>query len=326
LMQSLRYAIWDAVYESMREDDSIFVLGEGARVKCSFDYPEILNRFAERVVTAPVAEAGIVNVALGAALNGGRPIVDLTFNDLSLRAAEEIINQVAKAHFMTAGKLKARLVIKADFNRPENCQSGSRWEALFLHSPGIRVYIPSTPRDARFMMRAALTGEDPVLFFEDRIIDFPQDLVASSRQAHDQKIGSASIVVKGDKLTVVSYGFGVHLARQAMERLDSPGAVELIDLRTLNPLDIDTVKDSVSRTGRLLTVECGQAEFGIGAEVAARVSQDCFGRMSAPPVRLGMKKGLFPAASGLQEALLPSAERVLRSMTKLLEGGEMPWN
>jgi pyruvate/2-oxoglutarate/acetoin dehydrogenase E1 component len=310
----------------MDEDDSIFILGEGARVKCSFDYPAILDRFPERVVTAPVAEAGIVNVALGAALNGGRPIVDLTFDDLSLRAAEEIINQVAKAHFMTAGKLKARLVIKADFNRPENCQSGSRWEALFLHSPGIRVYIPSTPKDARFMMRSALRGEDPVIFFEDRIIDFPQDLDEPSLQTKDQRIGSAGIVVKGGALTAVSYGYGVHLVRQAMERLGAPGAVELIDLRTLNPLDIDAVKDSVSRTGRLLTVECGQAEFGIGAELVARVSQDCFRRLSTPPVRIGMKKGLFPAAASLQQPLLPSVEQVQLTMKKLLEGAEAPWN
>jgi len=325
-MQSLRYAIWDAVYESMKKDGSVFILGEGARVKCSFDCPEILNRFPARVVTAPVAEAGIVNVALGAALNGGRPIVDLTFNDLSLRAAEEIVNQVAKAHFMTAGKLKARLVIKADFNRPENCQSGSRWETMFLHSPGIRVYIPSTPQDARFMMTSALEGEDPVLFFEDRIIDFPQELDATSSRAHDRKIGLAATVVKGDKLTVVSYGYGVHLVRRAVDLLGAPGAVELIDLRTLNPLDVDSVKESVSRTGRLLTVECGQTEFGIGAEITARVSQDCFDWLSKPPVRLGMKKGLFPAAGSLRQDLLPSAERVLRAMKKLLDGEVVPWN
>jgi len=310
----------------MDDDDSIFILGEGARVKCSFDYPAILDRFPERVVTAPVAEAGIVNVALGAALNGGRPIVDLTFDDLSLRAAEEIINQVAKARFMTAGKLKARVVIKADFNRPENCQSGSRWETLFLHSPGIRVYIPATPRDARFMMRSALREEDPVIFFEDRIIDFPQDLEQPPKQAEDRSIGQASTVVSGDRLTAVSYGYGVHLVSQAIERLGAPGAVELIDLRTLNPLDIDTVKDSVSRTGRLLTVECGQAEFGVGAELVARVSQECFRRLSVAPVRIGMKKGLFPAAISLQQALLPSVEQVQLAMKKLLEGGEMPWN
>lgn len=326
MMQSLRYAIWDAVYESMKDDGSVFLLGEGARVKCSMDYPEILNRFPERVITAPVAEAGIVNVALGSALNGGRPIVDLTFNDLSLRAAEEIINQVAKAHFMTAGKLKARLVIKADFNRPENCQSGSRWESLFLHSPGVRVYIPSTPQDARFMMTSALKGEDPVLFFEDRIIDFPQDLDAAHRSVQGTKIGLAATVLKGDKLTAVSYGFGVHLVRQALSRLGAPGVVELIDLRTLNPLDVDTVKRSVSRTGRLLTVECGQTEFGIGAEVAARVLEDCFDRLTKPPVRLGMKKGLFPAATALQHDLLPSAERVARAIRKLLEGEAIPWN
>jgi pyruvate/2-oxoglutarate/acetoin dehydrogenase E1 component len=188
------------------------------------------------------------------------------------------------------------------------------------------MYIPSTPQDARFMMTSALEGEDPVLFFEDRIIDFPQEIDAASSRAHDQKIGLAATVVKGDKLTVVSYGYGVHLVRQAVDRLGAPGAVELIDLRTLNPLDVDSVKESVSRTGRLLTVECGQTEFGVGAEISARVSQDCFDRLSNPPVRLGMKKGLFPAAADLQQDLLPSAERVLRAIKKLLEGEDMPWN
>ena len=195
-----------------------------------------------------------------------------------------------------------------------------------MHSPGIRVYVPSTPQDARFMMTSALEGDDPVLFFEDRIIDFPQELDVTSRHAHDQEIGRATRVVKGDKLTVVSYGYGVHLVRQALDRIGAPGAVELIDLRTLNPLDVDSVEDSVSRTGRLLTVECGQTEFGIGAEIAARVSQDCFGRLSKPPVRLGMRKGLFPAAGSLQQGLLPSVERVIHAIKKLLEGEDMPWN
>lgn len=195
-----------------------------------------------------------------------------------------------------------------------------------MQSLGIRVYIPSTPKGAGFMMRSALRGEDPVIFFEDSIIDFPQDLEDPSLQMHDLSIGSADTVVSGDKLTVASYGYEVHLVRKALERLGAPGAVELIDLRTLNPIDIDTVKDSVSRTEKLLTVECGQTEFGIGAELAARVSQDCFHLLSKPPVRIGMKKGLFPAAIALQQALLPSVEQVYFTMKKLLEGGEIPWS
>jgi pyruvate/2-oxoglutarate/acetoin dehydrogenase E1 component len=321
--RSLRYAIWDAVYESMKEDDSIFILGEGAKVKCSFDYPKILNEFPKRVITAPIAEAGIVNVALGAALNGARPIVDLTFDDLALRAAEEIINQVAKAHFMTAGKLKARVVLKADFNRPENCQSGSRWEGVFLHSPGLRVYIPSTPMEARFMMRSALRGNDPVLFLEDRIIDYREEL---GHGPAPKSIGKAREVAQGEKLTVVSYGYGIHIASKAIDELHMKGAVELIDLRTLNPLDMTTVKASVSRTGKLLTVECGQTEFGVGAEVVARVSRDCFKELSKAPVRIGMKKGLFPAAGNLQQALLPSVEEVRTAMQNLLRGEESRWN
>lgn len=319
MKQSLRYAIWDGVHESMKEDDSIFIMGEGAKVKCSFDYPRILEEFPDRVVTAPVAEAGIVNVALGAALNGARPVVDLTFDDLALRAAEEIINQLAKARFMTAGKLKARVVIKADFNRPENCQSGSRWDVLFLHSPGLRIYVPSTPTEARFMMRSALTGDDPVVLFEDRIIDFPEDPLSAQVPL---KIGKARFVSRGSELTVVSYGYGVHLAREAMELLGVAGRVELIDLRTLNPLDMRTVEGSVSRTGRLLTVECGQAEFGVGAEVAARVSHDCFKDLAIPPSRVGMKSGLFPADASLQQALLPTVSQVGLAMKSMLKGGE----
>src|SRR5712692_7780479 len=172
---TIRTATLRAISDCMEKDSSIFILGEGSRVKYSFDYPQVLRRFPERVLTAPVAEGGITGVALGASLEGMRPVVDLTFNDLALRAMDEIINHVAKVHFMSGGKLRARMVIKADFNRPENAQSGNRLEALFLHTPGLKVAIPSTPSDAYYFMRFALRGDDPFLLYEDRIIAMTED-------------------------------------------------------------------------------------------------------------------------------------------------------
>ena len=315
---TVRTATLRAIYESMQEDPSIFIIGEGSRVKYSFDYPEILRRFPDRVITAPVAEGGIVGVALGAALEGRRPIVDLTFNDLSLRAMDEIVNHVAKVHFMTGGKLRARMVIKADFNRPENAQSGNRLESLFLHTPGLKVAIPSTPSDAHYFMRFALRGDDPFLLYEDRIIAMNED-EGQLESTTDLPFGTARVVRRGEELTVVSYGCTLHFSLEALR--DVGGSVEVIDLRTLNPLDIDTVSKSVSKTGRLLMVEPDHIRLGVGAEVAALVGESCFGSLTAPIQRIGTENLLFPAAVSLQGYLLPSVAKIKEAMLRTLKSG-----
>ncbi len=311
---TIRTATLQAIYEGMKKDPSIFIIGEGSRVKYSFDYPEVLEGFPERVLTAPVAEGGIVGVALGAALEGLRPIVDLTFNDLVLRAMDEIVNHVAKVHFMTGGRVSARMVVRADFNRPENAQSGNRLEALFLHTPGLKVFIPSTPSDARFLMRSALEGEDPVLFFEDRIIAVTDD----DSGDYTLPVGRARVVEEGRELTVVSYGCTLQFALEAIHALGGRGAVELVDLRTLNPLDFETVEKSVSKTGRLLIVEPDHLRMGVGAEIAALVGERCFDKLKAAVRRIGTKDLLFPAAVSLQGYLLPSVSEIKDAMRELL--------
>jgi pyruvate/2-oxoglutarate/acetoin dehydrogenase E1 component len=312
---TIRTAILRAISESMEKDSSIFLIGEGSRVKYSFDQPSILNHFPDRVLTAPVSEGGIVGVALGAALGGMRPLVDLTFNDLALRAMDEIVNHVAKVHFMTGGKLRARMVIKADFNRPENAQSGNRLESFFLHIPGLKVAVPSTPSDAHHLMRAALTGEDPVLFFEDRIVPMREELGAPRRE--NLPFGTARVVRSGKDLTLVSYGCTLHFSLEAARSLRGR-TVEVIDLRTLNPLDIETIGSSVAKTGRLLIVEPDHVRLGVGAEIAALVSEKWFNKLRAPIRRVGTENLLFPAATSLQGYLLPSITKIRDAMLELL--------
>lgn len=312
---TIRTATLRAISECMAKDSSIFLIGEGSRVKYSFDQPSILNRFPDRVLTAPVAEGGIVGAALGAALQGMRPVVDLTFNDVALRAMDEIVNHVAKVHFMTGGKLRARMVIKADFNRPENAQSGNRLESFFLHIPGLKVAVPSTPSDAHNLMRRALTGEDPVVFFEDRIISKQED-EHTSRKNH-LPFGRARVVQRGSNLTLASYGCTLHFALEAARGLNG-SSVEIIDLRTLNPLDIETVGSSVAKTGRLLIVEPDHLRLGVGAEIAAQVSDKWFGTLKAPIRRVAMENLLFPAATSLQPYLLPSVGKIRDAIVGLL--------
>ena len=311
---TIRTATLRAISDCMEKDSSIFILGEGSRVKYSFDYPQVLRRFPERVLTAPVAEGGITGVALGASLEGMRPVVDLTFNDLALRAMDEIINHVAKVHFMSGGKLRARMVIKADFNRPENAQSGNRLESFFLRFPGLKVLVPSTPSDAYHFMRAALEGEDPVLFFEDRIISAQEEIKQGQTRL---PIGKARVVARGKDLTVVSYGCTLGFATAAVKSLHAKG-VEIIDLRSLNPLDIDTMVSSVEKTGRLLVVEPDHLKLGVGAEIAAVVSERCFDKLEAPIRRIGTRDLLFPAAVSLQEYLVPTVAKISDAVSEIL--------
>jgi pyruvate dehydrogenase E1 component beta subunit len=316
VVATIRSATLETLFEEMSRDEDIFVIGEGARVKFSLDSPRFLEVFPDRIVTAPVCEGGIVGLALGAAISGLRPVVDLTFNDLSLRAMDEIVNHVSKIHYVSGGKVSARMVVKADFNRPENAHSGDRLEALFLHSPGLKVAVPSTPSDASGMMRAALRGEDPVLFYEDRIIDFTEEI--HERDVRVVPFGKARVVMQGSDVTVASYGVTVHLAAKAVANLKS-GRVELIDIRSLNPLDYGTILSSVRKTQRLVIVEPDHVRLGVGAEIAARVADVAYESLKAPITRVGVGNSLFPAATKLQAAILPSVPKIEKALKKTLE-------
>lgn len=177
-MDLSRKPILQTIYKCMEEDDTIVIIGEGARLKASLDYPLLLERFGDRIITGPIAEAGMVNMGLGASVCGLRPIVDIIFNDLLLRAMDEILNHVAKIHMMSGGKLHAKIVIKTEFTKYENVQSGNRYDYLFekhppphnLMAPELRVRIPRTVKESVDMMHEALHYNGPTLYFEDRLI------------------------------------------------------------------------------------------------------------------------------------------------------------
>jgi acetoin:2,6-dichlorophenolindophenol oxidoreductase subunit beta len=183
-MDLSRQPILEEIYRCMEADPTIVLIGEGARLKASLDYPPLLKKFSSRIFTGPIAEAGMVNMGLGAAITGMRPIVDVIFNDLLLRVMDEILNEVSKIHVMSGGKLHARLVIKAEFTKFENAQSGSRYDYLFEHippplkygkdprlAPELRVSIPKSVKESVDMMREALHYNGPTLYFEDRLIE-----------------------------------------------------------------------------------------------------------------------------------------------------------
>ena len=173
-----RKPILQTVFKCMEEDPSIVIIGEGARLKASLDYPPLLERFPDRILTGPIAEGGMVNMGLGAAVTGLRPIVDVIFDDLLLRAMDEILNEVAKIHIMSGGKLKARMVIKTEFTKFENSQSGSHWDYLFQKPPPpygygpptLKIAIPKTVEESVRMMYEALKYDGPTLYFEDRLM------------------------------------------------------------------------------------------------------------------------------------------------------------
>lgn len=177
-MDKSRPAILETVFRCMEEDPSIIIIGEGARTKASFDYPLLLEEFGDRVFTGPICEAGMVNMALGASITGLRPIVDIIFNDLLLRAMDEILNRVAKIHIMSGGRLHARMVIKTEFTGYENAESGNRYDYLFqtppppykFGPPTLKVAIPKTIQESAQMMYDALHYEGPTLYFEDRLM------------------------------------------------------------------------------------------------------------------------------------------------------------
>jgi acetoin:2,6-dichlorophenolindophenol oxidoreductase subunit beta len=173
-----RKPILETVFRCMEEDPSIVIIGEGARLKARLDYPPLLERFSDRIFTGPIAEGGMVNMALGASVTGLRPIVDIIFDDLLLRSMDEILNEAAKIHIMSGGKLKAKMVIKTEFSKYENSQSGSRWDYLFEKEPPphqfgpspLKIAVPKTIKESVEMMDAALRYEGPTLYFEDRLM------------------------------------------------------------------------------------------------------------------------------------------------------------
>ena len=320
---TFREALREALLEEMTDDPRVILLGEDVgRYGGAYAVSRgLLEQFGDRrVLDTPMSEAAIVGVALGASMVGARPVAEIMYMDFMTLVMDALVNQAAKMHFMFGGQLSAPLVVRTQqgIGRGAGSQHSQSLEAWFAHVPGLKVVAPSTPADAKGLLKAAIRDDDPVLFIEHK------GLYARKGEAppHDHVVplGSADVKRQGRDVTIVTWSNMVHTALAAAEHLAASGIeVEIVDLRTLAPLDLPTVLASVERTGRVLVLHEAMRTGGLGAEIAAQVSEHLFGRLLAPVRRVAAPDVVLPANTALERALIPDADAVERAVRSLVE-------
>lgn len=308
-------AVGAALTEEMRRDSSVIAFGEGIATKRR----ELVDEFGGlRVRNTPLAEGIIAGTAVGAAATGLRPVVDLLFAPFLCYAMDELVNSAGKLRYMSGGQFSFPLVTLA--------MTGAGWgvgaqhnhnvEAWFVHSPGLKVVMPSTPADAKALLKSAIRDDNPVLFFLDIGLLYQPGEVPADEQT--LPLGRAAIVRTGHDVTLVSYGKTVQHCQQAAETLSGQGiAAEVIDLRSLKPLDEAAILTSVSKTGRLVVVHEANRLCGIGAEIAALVAEQAFSSLKAPIVRLGGPDAPIAASYPLEQASVPQAAAIAAAAARL---------
>ncbi len=318
---SFMKATHEALAEAMARDPRIFVLGEGIGQRGgNFATTSGLHAIhgPERLRDTPICERGFVGLACGAAMAGARPVVDFMFADFLLDAVGEILNQVAKMHYMSSGRLRMPVLLRGCIGIGHSAathHSGSYY-SMYAHFPGLRVAVPSSPADAMGLLRTALAGDDPVLFLEHRELLNIKGPVPEG--PHALPFGKAAVVREGSHVTVVALALMVHRALHACSVLAEEGiSVELIDPRTVAPLDLQTILASVAKTGRLLVVDEDFAHCGIGAEIAAGVANAGFDDLDAPIRRLNGAASPTPYSPTLESALVPDADAIARAIRDL---------
>jgi len=313
-----------ALSEAMEADPRVWALGEDlGRGGVFGQYRGLAERFGpERIVDAPISEAAIMGAAVGAALCGTRPVVEMRFSDFALCAVDELVNQAAKARFMFGGQGRVPLVAREPIGmwRSSAAQHSQSLEAWYTHIPGLVVAVPATPADNRALLRAAIACDDPVVYMEHK------DLWALEGEVPDlpeaEPLGRAALRRRGDAATLVSWSKQVHVCLEAAEALAAQGIeVEVIDLRTLWPWDQGMVLDSVRRTGRLLVVQEAVTVAGFGAEVAASVAERLWDRLKAPVRRLGSPRAPISYAPPLEDRLRVAPAQVVAAVETLVAGG-----
>jgi 2-oxoisovalerate dehydrogenase E1 component len=312
----------EALRDALSKDESIFVMGEGIGERGgSFKTTDgLYNQFGgKRLCDTPISERGFVGLAGGAAMSGSRPVIDFMFADFILDSAGEIINQIAKVQFMSNGRISMPVVLRGCIGVGHSAathHSGSYY-TMYGHFPGLKVVVPSNPYDAKGLFAEALAGNDPVLFLDHRELLTLKGHVP--QESYRIPFGQAAIVREGMHATVVTIAQMVHKAAAAAETLAAQGiSVELIDLRTVAPLDIETVLASVEKTGRLLIVDETFGPFGLGAEIAAQGADRAFDYLDAPIKRLNGKHAPTPYSPVLENNNVPHAEDIVEAVRELM--------
>lgn len=313
----------EGLAEEMERDPSIFVVGEGIGVRGG-NFGTTVGLYEKyggmRLNDTPIAERGFVGMCCGAAMTGSRPIVDFMFADFILDAMGELLNQIAKIQYMSSGRLKMPIVLRGCIgigNSAATHHSGSYY-AIYTHIPGFRVVVPSNPYDAKGLLKTAIRSDDPVIFLEHKSLLHLKGEVPEAE--YYLPFGKANIARPGELVTVVALGLMVRKTLEAAAVLEQEGiSVEVIDPRTVAPLDIDTVLESVHKTGRLLIVDESFAPCGIGAEVTAQVVSRGFDDLDAPIARLNGAHTPTPYSPTLEAAVVPNTETIAQAIRNLMK-------
>lgn len=314
-----REAIGLATAEEMRRDNTVFVMGEdvgasGGIFKCCEGLFEEFG--SERVIDTPIAEAGYIGLGVGAAMTGMRPLAELMFGDFALLTMDQIVNQAAKIRYMSGGQCKVPLTIRLSMGagRSSAAQHSQSLHALFAHIPGLKVALPSTPRDAKGLLKTAIRDDNPVLFFEDKMM-YNDSGAVPEEDDFLIPFGEAEIKRSGDDLTIVATSSMVIAALEAAEQLAAQGLeAEVIDPRTLVPLDKETLLASVRKTGYALVVDEGVERYGASAEIAAILNAEAFDYLDAPVLRIGAANVPIPFSPPLELPTIPNVEQIVETV------------
>jgi 2-oxoisovalerate dehydrogenase E1 component beta subunit len=315
-------AVREALYEEMERDPSVIVLGEdvGKHGGVFRATDGLQKAFGEdRVIDTPLAELGIAGVAIGAAMNGLRPVAEMQFADYIHPAFDQIVNEAAKIRYRSNGAFGCPIVVRAPFGAGVHggLYHSQSVEALFYHVPGLKIVVPSTPYDCKGLLKAAVRDDDPVLFFEHKK-SYRRVKGDVPAEEYLLPIGRADLKRAGGDLSVITYGVGVHLALEAAETLAAEGiSIEILDLRTLAPMDRQAIAETVSKTNKVLILHEDNKTGGVGAEVSAFIAEELFEDLDGPIMRVAAADCHIPYAPSLEAAIIPNAQDVIEAVRKL---------
>jgi pyruvate dehydrogenase E1 component beta subunit len=307
----------------MRKDDDVFIMGEDiAEMGGSMGVTQgLLDEFGpERIRNTPISEIGIVGAGIGAAMQGMRPVVEIMYEDFLTLSAEQIVNQAAKHRYMSGGQLKVPLTIRTQGGAgwSPGAQHAQQLEAWFVHIPGLKVVFASTPTDVRGLLYSAIYEDNPVVFFEHRTLYGLKEEVPD--ELEPIPLGQARVMREGEDVTVVATGRLVHEALDAANQLEEQGvSVEVVDPRTLQPLDEEAIVQSVKKTNRCVVAHEAVTRMGFGAEVAALVQHQAFDWLDAPIERVGAKFAPIPFAPVMEEFVVPHAKEVVEAIQRTVQ-------
>jgi len=307
-------ALAEALHEEMARDQTVCIVGEDlvAHAGIFGQFKGIPENFPGRIIDTPISEAAIVGVGLGSAMTGMRPIIDLHFSDFVTCCMDELVNQTAKIRYMLGGQVKIPMVIWCPDGAGIRAaaQHSQSLEAWFVHTPGLKVVVPSEPADVKGLIKTAIRDDDPVMFFQHKKLFAREGPVPAGD--FTIPLGQAAVKRPGRDITLICYGSGYYLCKEAAAELNGMNIeAEIVDLRTLKPLDMHTVAGSIKKTGRAVIVHEACRTGGFGAEMAARIQEELFDYLKAPVKRVAAKDVPIPFSPSLEDFMLPKVSDVV---------------